>query len=158
MPSLNYTSFDMSKSKLNCCCFDFKGPLSVRKQLLATERFWKIMNNAFCFMQDVLKMFPFFSWLFGHVGKHPDKKAKFMTSKTRKQTITIHILHNILRSKGNQTMKFGQLVKYFVRNIFLQKSCRKWEMRLVPDLSLCYKKALYKGKAGGQHLRFNMVR
>ena len=41
------------------------------------------------------------------------------------QTITIHILPNILRSKGNQTMKFGHLIKYNKRNFFLQKSCRK---------------------------------
>ena len=26
------------------------------------------------------------------------------------------------RSEGNQAMKFGQLIKYNVRNIFLQKS------------------------------------
>ena len=30
----------------------------------------------------------------------------------------IHILPNILRSKGNQTMKFGQLIKYSIRNIY----------------------------------------
>ena len=30
--------------------------------------------------------------------------SKFMTSQPGKQTITIHILTNILRSKGNQTM------------------------------------------------------
>ena len=35
-----------------------------------------------------------------------------------------HIL-NISRIKSNQAMKFGQLIKYSVRNTFLQKSCRK---------------------------------
>ena len=35
-----------------------------------------------------------------------------MTSEPGQQTITIHILPNISRSKGNQTMKFGQLIKY----------------------------------------------
>ena len=39
--------------------------------------------------------------------------------------ITIHILSNISRSKDNQRMKFGQLIKYNKRNIFLQKSYRK---------------------------------
>ena len=33
---------------------------------------------------------------------------------------------NILRSKGNEAMKFTQLIEYNVRNTFLQKSCRKW--------------------------------
>ena len=42
-----------------------------------------------------------------------------------KQTIIVHILPNISRSKGNQAMKFGQLIEYNVRNILLQKSCRK---------------------------------
>ena len=35
-----------------------------------------------------------------------------MTSQSGEQTIRIHILPNILQSKGNQTMKFGQLIKY----------------------------------------------
>ena len=35
-----------------------------------------------------------------------------MTSKPEKQTIAIHILPNILRSKGNETMEFGQLIEY----------------------------------------------
>ena len=35
-----------------------------------------------------------------------------MTSRPRKQTISIYILPNILRSKGNQTMKFGHVIKY----------------------------------------------
>ena len=48
-----------------------------------------------------------------------------MTSQPRLQTIAIHILHNILQSKGNQTMKFGQLIEHNKRNIFLQKLCRK---------------------------------
>ena len=45
--------------------------------------------------------------------------SKFMTSLTGKLLIAIHILPTILRSKGNQTMKFGQLIDYKMRNIFL---------------------------------------
>ena len=41
-----------------------------------------------------------------------------MTSQTGQQIITIHVLPYISRSKGNQAMKFGQLIKYSVRNIF----------------------------------------
>ena len=44
-----------------------------------------------------------------------------MTSQTRLQTIAIHILLNISQSKGDQTMKFGQVIKYNKTNIFLQK-------------------------------------
>ena len=53
------------------------------------------------------------------------KVSKFMMSQTRTQTITINIFANISIRKDNQTMKFGQLIKYNVKSIFLQKSCRK---------------------------------
>ena len=39
-----------------------------------------------------------------------------------KHAITVHILPNISRSKGNQTIKFGQLIECKMRNIFLEKS------------------------------------
>ena len=42
-----------------------------------------------------------------------------MTSQPGQQTIAIHILPNISRSKGNQTMKLEQLITYNKRNIFL---------------------------------------
>ena len=35
------------------------------------------------------------------------------------------MLRNISRSKGNQTMKFGQLIDCNMRNIFLEKSYTK---------------------------------
>ena len=44
-----------------------------------------------------------------------------MTSQPGKQTVIIQILPNISRSKGNQTMKFGHIIEYNTRNIFLQK-------------------------------------
>ena len=49
-----------------------------------------------------------------------------MTSSTGKQIITIHILPNVLKSKGDQSMKFGQLVEYNAINIFLQNLCGEW--------------------------------
>ena len=42
-------------------------------------------------------------------------------SQPGKQAIEMHVLPNISRSKGNQTMKLGQLVEYNIRNIFLEK-------------------------------------
>ena len=41
-----------------------------------------------------------------------------MTPQPGKQAVATHILHNISRSKDNQTMKFGQLIKCSIRNIF----------------------------------------
>ena len=49
-----------------------------------------------------------------------------MTSEHGLQTTAIHILPNISQSKGNQTMKFGQLIEYNKINTFLQKLCEKW--------------------------------
>ena len=49
-----------------------------------------------------------------------------MTSQPGVQTIAIHILPNISQREGNQTIKFGQLIEYNKRNIFLQKLCQKW--------------------------------
>ena len=48
-----------------------------------------------------------------------------MTSQPGRQTILIHVSPNILRSKGNQAMKFRQLREYNMKNIFLEKPYRK---------------------------------
>ena len=48
-----------------------------------------------------------------------------MASQPGQQIITTHILPNLSRSKGDQTMKFDQLAEYSKRNIFLQKSYRE---------------------------------
>ena len=48
-----------------------------------------------------------------------------MTSQSGKQTIVIQVLQNILRNKDNQAMKFGQLRKYNMKNIFLEKQYTK---------------------------------
>ena len=45
-----------------------------------------------------------------------------MTSQQGQHRIEIHVLPNISRSKGNQTMKFGLLIECNMRNIFLEKS------------------------------------
>ena len=44
-----------------------------------------------------------------------------MMSQPDLQTIAVHTLSNISRNKGNQAMKFGQLIEYNKRNTFLQK-------------------------------------
>ena len=56
-----------------------------------------------------------------------------MTLETGKQIITIHMLHNISTGKGNQTVKFGQLIKYNMGNIFLKKHTQNMVEKLVLD-------------------------
>ena len=65
---------------------------------------------------------------------------------------------NISRNKGNQTMKLGQLIEYN-RVIFSLKTHSKNEAeRLVPDLFLLFKKALYEAKARCLQLSLNIFR
>ena len=52
--------------------------------------------------------------------------SKLYTSQTGKKIIKINIQPNIIRSKGNQTKKFGQLIECSMRNIFLEKSDTKY--------------------------------
>ena len=70
-----------------------------------------------------------------------------MSSQAGQQIITTCILHNISRSK-EQTLKFGLLIKYNVRNIFFFKNHPENETgKLASELFLFFKKALYKVKA-----------
>ena len=55
-----------------------------------------------------------------------------MTSQSGKQTFAIHILLDISRSKNNQTMKLGQLIKYNMRKNFLEKSYTKCGGETIP--------------------------
>ena len=48
--------------------------------------------------------------------------SKFITSQPGTKTIVTYLLINTSRSKDNQTMKFGQLIEYNLRNIFLEKN------------------------------------
>ena len=52
-----------------------------------------------------------------------NKNHEFITA--GKQTIAIHILLNIGRSKGNQSMKLGQLIKCEIKNDFVKESYTK---------------------------------
>ena len=55
-----------------------------------------------------------------------------MMSQPGKQTIQLHILAIISESKMNHTMKFGQLIEYNMRNIFLEKSYTKCGGETIP--------------------------
>ena len=57
-----------------------------------------------------------------------------MTSQPGYETFAIHTLTNISRSKGNQAMKFGQLIEYNMRNIFLKKSYTRCGGETIPKL------------------------
>ena len=52
--------------------------------------------------------------------------SKFMMSQPGRQTIAIQILPNISKCKSNQTMKFGQLIKYNMNDIFPENLYTKY--------------------------------
>ena len=54
-----------------------------------------------------------------------------MTSQTGKKIITIQVLPSISRSKDNQAMKIGHLIKLRENN-FSEKSCKKWDRETNP--------------------------
>ena len=49
----------------------------------------------------------------------------FLTSQPGRPTVAIHILPNISRGKGSQTMKFFQVIEYNMRSISVEKSYTK---------------------------------
>ena len=92
-----------------------------------------MMKNAFYFTSKALfglKIFKCLSELFDHVAKQLDQKGKF-NLKIYDDTAWLinncnaHIALNISRSKGNQTIKFGQLIEYNMRNTFVEVSYTK---------------------------------
>ena len=81
----------------------------------------------------VFKIFKFWSWLFGHVAKRLDKKDTVKFKFNDVSDWLTNILPNISRSKGNQEVKFGQLIECNMRNISLKNSCINVAEKLVPD-------------------------
>ena len=57
-----------------------------------------------------------------------------MTSQPGKQSIAIHLLPYISRGKDNETVKFGQLIQYNIRKIFLEKLYQKYGGETSPKL------------------------
>ena len=59
-----------------------------------------------------------------------------MTSQPGNQATAIHMLFNITKSNGNQTLKFVQLIECNIRTIFLEKHTQNVMKKLFPDPSL----------------------
>ena len=55
-----------------------------------------------------------------------------MTPQRGKQAIAIHTFPNISIIKSSQTIKFGQLIEYEMRNTFLKKSYAKCGGETIP--------------------------
>ena len=110
-----------------------KGALSGLIRFLETESPLKMKKIAFYFTLIALFVlgylhFVLIFWSCKKIGliKTVNFISKFMTSQAGKQTIAIHILSDTSRGKGNQTMKFSQLI---VNTLFFYKN-HKFCLRL----------------------------
>ena len=99
-----------------------KGALLALRNFLTTESRLKMMKNAFYFTSKALLVLKMYR---NSLIKKIRLISNFMTSQPGWQTIVIHILPNISRTKDNQTMKFGHLIKCNKKNISLKKSYTK---------------------------------
>ena len=110
----------------------FKRSLSSLRKFPTIEDPLKVMKKYFYFI-FFPEIFTFFSDFLAMYRNGSIRKlwliSKFMTSQTGQQIARIHIWPSISRSKGNQAMKFGQIIKYIMRNTFSLKIMQKSRQR-----------------------------
>ena len=101
------------------CLFNpFKRVVFGLWQFLTTESPLKLIKNDFylilraLFISSITFILTFWSFRKKGLIRKIRLISKFMTSQTGLQTITIHVLPNISQSKGNRTIKCGQLIEY----------------------------------------------
>ena len=136
-----------------------KGPMPCLRQFLTNENPLKMMKNAFYFMLKalfVLGIIAFLSWLFGYAEKRLDMKTT-VNFKTRDVTdwttdnYNTHITQYLKKKmqSGNEIWSVNKIQreKYFVFKYHAENE----KERLVPDLLLFCKKALFKVRASGLH-------
>ena len=82
-----------------------------------------MMKNAFYFKLKALSVLKIFKFNFDFLAMWKNgliQKIRlifeFLTSQPGWQTVVIHFLTNIPRSKGNQTMKIAQLIEYSMKH------------------------------------------
>ena len=84
------------------------------------------LKSSFCSQDIKVFVMTFWSCRKNSLIRKMRLTLKFMTLQPGLQTIAIHIIPSASQSKYSQTMKFGQLIDYNKRNIFLQKLNGKW--------------------------------
>ena len=93
-------------------------------QLKALKRWWKMLfishQKLFLFSRYLNFCLDFLVMQQNGLLRKIRLVSTFTTSQPGKETIVMYILPNISRSKGNQTMKFGELIECNTWNIFLE--------------------------------------
>ena len=109
--------------------------LSGLRQYLATESPTTMMRMLFISPQKLILLYFCLDFLVMYQNDLIQKiilLSNFMPSQPWTQTIAIHILPNISRSKGNQTKKIDQLIEYNMRNILREKIYAKGCWQIFP--------------------------
>ena len=82
------------------------------------KNIWGYARDFFFFEYSICSLY-LVACTFAPISKFepvPSKNPRCTPAQPRKQTIAIHILPNLSRTKGNQTIKFPQLIEYNMRN------------------------------------------
>ena len=118
-PILNTVKVGLSPSKIVDSCFNESSSKMMKKVFLFHVknlfRFWNI-----CFSPDIFVMLE--NGLIRNLRLNSKLRRNRMENK---QLQYIYILSNILRAKGNQTIKINQLIYHSMRNIFFWKIIHK---------------------------------
>ena len=108
--------------------------------IFGTWKPFKVDEKCFLFHLEILFVLKILTFCYGFLFMWKNgliRKIrliwKFITSKSGKKTIAIHILPNISSKKGNQTMKLGQVMECSMSNIFLIKHTQNIVENLFPD-------------------------
>ena len=105
-------------------------------QLKALQKWWKMLFISpykFFSFSRYLSFFLDFLIMYKNVWIRKIRLIlKLMKSQTGYQIIAVHILTNISRSKGNQRIKFVQLIECNMKTVILQKSFSKCGGETIP--------------------------
>ena len=126
-----------------------------------------MMKNVFYFMLKALFVaeifilsfyFPeiFLSRFFDHEGKCLDKKARLNFKTYNITGWTANNYNTDIAKYLQKQAQPGNEIWSVNRNALLKNHGENERERLVPDLFLFFKKALYKIKASGHHFSFNI--
>ena len=98
--------------------------------LKALLKWWKVLFISSCKFFLFSRYLSFFLDLLVMYRENVIRKiwliSKFITSQPCYQKIKIHVMSIVSYSKGNQTVKFVQLIEYNKIIFFSLKSCIKW--------------------------------
>ena len=103
--------------------------LTLKAYFQVRYNFWQLKtryqmtkNNFFFHLKSSFRSHNIYTFVWNFwTGRKIKLISKFMASQLGKQIIAIHIFPSSSRSKGNQTIKFGQLIEYNMTNIFSWK-------------------------------------